>query len=74
MNYPLQYVTGHEYNGRKCLNNENNSIPESEDSKEMTVIFELLVQTQLIISHLTGKSIKLYGMGIIAHFNLYWFN
>lgn len=26
----------------------------------MTVIFELLVQTQLIISHLTGKSIKLW--------------
>ena len=36
-----------------------NFIPESEDSKEMTVIFELLVQTQLIISHLWGKSIKL---------------
>lgn len=38
------------------------------------MIFELPVQTQLIISHLTGKSIKLYVMGIIAHFNLYWFN
>lgn len=38
------------------------------------MIFELLVQTPLIISHLTGKNIKLYVMGIIANLNLYWFN